>query len=154
MPIVSSPLVEVKNTARKGRGVFARQFIPAGTEVERVPVLVVPFDEIPVEDGFTLPNYIYEWGKGTVGIALGFGSIYNHSFNPNARYDDVGRMTKVFTSLRDIRAGEEITINYNGDENDRTPVSFSVVEDVPTDNSGEMAYAAGDQYSTARNKPR
>jgi SET domain-containing protein len=73
-----------------------------------------------------LANYVFEWGRGTVALALGFGSIYNHSYSPNARYDDVGRLTKVYTALRDILPGEEITINYNGDENDLSPVGFEV----------------------------
>lgn len=132
MPIQTSPLIEVKRTARKGRGVFAIQFIPAGTEIERVPVIVIPDSEIEIRPGNTLQDYIYEWGRGTVAIALGCGSIYNHSFSPNARYDDKGRLTKVFTALRDIRPGEEITINYNGDEDDLTPVSFDVAEDEET----------------------
>ena len=46
MPIQPSSLIEVKYTARKGRGVFATAFIPAGTEFERVPVLVMPAADI------------------------------------------------------------------------------------------------------------
>ena len=34
----------------------------------------------------------------------------------NARYDDAGRQTKEYRALRDIQPGEEITINYNGAE--------------------------------------
>lgn len=129
MPIQSSPLIEVKYTARKGRGVFATTFIPEGTEVERVPVLVLPSEDVLSEtSGTILQHYVFEWGQGTVALALGFGSIYNHSYRPNARYDDVGRLTKVYTALRDIQAGEELTINYNGHPDDMTPVSFDVEE--------------------------
>ena len=48
-------------------------------------------------------------------LALGHGSLYNHSFRPNARYDDVGPQTKEFTAMRDIAPGQEITVNYNGE---------------------------------------
>ena len=41
--------------------------------------------------------------------------------------DRAGR-TKLFTALRDIAAGEEITVNYNGEPDDETPVGFEVVE--------------------------
>ncbi len=126
MPIYASSHIEVKQTLGKGRGVFARSFIPEGAEVERVPVLVMPEDEALDPSGTVLANYVFEWGRGTVALALGFGSIYNHSYSPNARYDDVGRLTKVYTALRDILPGEEITINYNGDENDLSPVGFEV----------------------------
>ncbi|MFN5799515.1 MAG: SET domain-containing protein-lysine N-methyltransferase, partial [Planctomyces sp.] len=55
--------------------------------------------------------------------------LYNHSFTPNARYDDAGRQVKEFRALRDIQPGEEITINYNGTEDGTDPVEFDVVED-------------------------
>ncbi|MEZ6063230.1 MAG: SET domain-containing protein [Planctomycetaceae bacterium] len=130
MPIQPSVLIEVKRTRNKGRGVFAREFIAAGTVIERVPVLVIPEEEVYEAPGNPLLlDYVFEWGKGTVGLAaLGFGSLYNHSYQPNARYDDEGRQTKVFTALRDISSGEEITINYNGHEDDASPVHFRVCE--------------------------
>ncbi|MFN5732282.1 MAG: SET domain-containing protein-lysine N-methyltransferase, partial [Planctomyces sp.] len=71
----------------------------------------------------------FEYGRGTVALALGFGALYNHSFTPNARYDDAGRQVKEFRALRDIQPGEEITINYNGTEDGTDPVEFDVVED-------------------------
>lgn len=130
MPIQSSTYIEVKQAPGKGRGVFARKFIPRGTEFEKVPVLVFPADEVlNGEVGDVLASYVFEWGKGTVALALGFGSIYNHSYSPNARYDDVGRMTKVYTALKDIEPGEEITINYNGHEDATDPVGFEVNDD-------------------------
>ena len=67
--------------------------------------------------------------RGTVALALGYGSLYNHSYRPNARYDDIGQLTKIFTALRDIPPGEEITVNYNGDPSDRAAVAFEVVEE-------------------------
>ncbi len=129
MPFQPSPWIEVKRVPRKGRGVFARQDIPAGTVFERVPVIVIPAEEVlESADNPVLAHYVFDWGRGTVALALGYGSIYNHSYRPNARYDDEGRQTKIFTALRDIAAGEEITINYNGHEDDLTPVGFEVVE--------------------------
>lgn len=151
MPIQTSPLIEVKQTSRKGRGVFALEFIPQGTVIERVPVIVVPHDEIELKPGNVLQNYIYEWGKGTVGIALGFGSIYNHSYFPNARYDDKGRMTKVFTAVRDIRPGEEITVNYNGDEDDMSPVGFTVTDEDAISRAGELHAICASGFSPAGN---
>jgi SET domain-containing protein len=58
----------------------------------------------------------------------GYGSLYNHSYRPNARYVDLAGRTKLFTAIRDIAAGEEITVNYNGEPGDETPVGFEVVE--------------------------
>jgi uncharacterized protein len=58
---------------------------------------------------------------------------HNHSYRPNARYEDVWPQTKEFTALRDIAPGEEITVNYNGKPKSRSAVWFEVVEAaVPT----------------------
>ncbi len=126
MTFAHSDAVEVKRVKGKGRGVFARRFIAAGEVIERVPVLVLPVEE--GDDDSVLSEYCFLWGRGTMALALGYGSLYNHSFQPNARYDDVGTQTKVFTALRDIEPGEEVTVNYNGDPKDRSPVEFPVIE--------------------------
>jgi hypothetical protein len=76
----------------------------------------------------SLANYCFAWGQNQVALALGYGSIYNHSYAPNARYEDVGPQTKVFKALRSIAAGEEITVNYNGKPGSRTKVWFEVIE--------------------------
>ncbi|HQX52384.1 MAG TPA: SET domain-containing protein [Planctomycetaceae bacterium] len=128
MAITQSSLIEVKHTKTKGRGVFAREFIPVDTVFERVPLLIIPAKEIlQAETDTTLLGYIFEYKKH-VALALGYGSLYNHSYNPNARYDDIGRQTKEFRSLRDIYPGEEITINYNGAEDIMDPVEFPVLD--------------------------
>ena len=125
-------MIEVRETPGKGRGVFATEVIPEGTVFERTPVLVIPTkDVIGEEYGDVLQHYVFEWGRGTVCVALGCGSMYNHSYSANARYDDKGRRTKIFTALRDIAVGEEITVNYNGDEDDKGPMHFDVQEDTP-----------------------
>jgi len=128
MAITQSVLIEVKHTKGKGRGVFARTLIPEGTVFERVPLLVIPAKEIlDCDHGKMLLGYIFEYKK-QVALALGYGSLYNHSYNPNARYDDAGRQIKEFSALRDIQPGEEITINYNGAEDIMDPVEFPVLE--------------------------
>jgi len=122
-------LIEVKRIPGKGRGVFAREPIAAGTVFERVPLLVIPArDILEGENSGILAAYVFEYGKGKVALALGFGSLYNHSFCPNARYDDAGKQVKEFMALRDILPGEEITINYNGAEDVMDPVEFTVLE--------------------------
>ena len=129
MALKSTDAVELKRVKGKGRGVFARRPIAAGEVIERAPILVLPRDLHGTEDDpSALHDYCFEWGDGTVALALGFGSLYNHSYTPNARYDDEGFRTKVFTALRDIARGEEITVNYNGDPGDRSPVWFEVIE--------------------------
>jgi uncharacterized protein len=129
MPLSQSDSIEVRRVPGKGRGVFARRIIRTGEVIERAPVLVLPAAEIEdAEHWEGVTGYWFLWGRGRLAIALGYGSLYNHSYHPNARYDDIGKLTKVFTARRDIQPGEEITINYNGDPNDRSPVGFDVIE--------------------------
>ena len=127
MPLTQSDAIEVKRVRGKGRGVFARRSIEAGEVIETCPVLVLPADS--VEDvSAGIGGYVFEWGHGKLALALGYGSLYNHSYRPNARYVDLAGRIKLFTALRDIAAGEEITVNYNGEPGDETPVGFEVVE--------------------------
>jgi SET domain-containing protein len=127
MAVTQSDAVEVKRVRGKGRGVFARRPIGAGEVIETCPVLVLPAgaaEDVPAGIG----GHVFEWGRGQLALALGYGSLYNHSYRPNARYLDLAGRIKVFTAIRDIAAGEEITVNYNGEPDDETPVGFEVVE--------------------------
>jgi uncharacterized protein len=123
-----SNLVFVKRTQAKGRGVFARRAIPMGTVIERVPVLVIAVESLSCgHDNAHLNPFFFEGDSAHVFVPLGFGSLYNHSYTPNAEYADRPGQIMLFTSLRDIAKDEEITINYNGDPEDGTPVGFDVL---------------------------
>ena len=129
MGFTQTDAIEVKQIKGKGRGVFARRLIYDGEVIERVPVLVLPVGESRTASGPTpMSDYCFDWGRGTVAVALGYGSLYNHSYQPNARYDDESGQTKVFMAIRDIAPGEEIVVNYNGEPGDKTPVWFKVLE--------------------------
>lgn len=127
MAFTHSDAIEVKRVRGKGRGVFARRLIREGEIIERVPVIVLPLDE--GDTGTVLPAYCFTWSRNSVALALGYGSLFNHSYTPNARYDDRGDRTKVFSALRDIEPGEEITVNYNGEPDDPSPVGFPVASE-------------------------
>ncbi len=107
-----SELVYVKKVPGKGRGVFARQAIEKGAVIERVP---------------TLSRFCFIRNETTLAIALGYGSLYNHSYKPNARYDDEPAAQMIFTAIRNIAPDEEITINYNGAPWRKADVGFEVV---------------------------
>jgi SET domain-containing protein len=122
-----SPLICIGRVKSKGRGVFARCSIKKNAVIERVPVLLVPIADLV--DGLgnsTLNKFFYHWDRKHVAVCLGYGSLYNHSFEPNARYVH-GKDVVTYRALRDIEAGEEVTINYNFDPRDRTPMRFKVV---------------------------
>ena len=129
MAFTQSASIGIKRIKGKGRGVFARRLIKKGELIEKVPMLVLSVEEYHDGIGKTsLANYCFAWGQDTVALALGYGSLYNHSYKPNARYDDVAPQTKEFTALRDIQSGEEITVNYNAEPKSHAAVWFDVVE--------------------------
>lgn len=58
-------------------------------------------------------------------LALGYGSLYNHSKSPNAKYQiSKKEKTITFTVTRNIKKDEEIYINYKGSNNPKTPLWF------------------------------
>lgn len=119
----------VGNTALKGRGVFAQKSLVKGELIERSPVIVIPAEQREFLDKTALELYYFAWEKDAAAIGLGLTSIYNHSYHPNALYvkkfDE--RVLEIFV-WRDIVAGEEITVNYNENPEDQTPIWFDTVE--------------------------
>jgi uncharacterized protein len=101
-----------------GRGVFATQPIRAGELIESCPVIALQDQNDRGRLRKTgLVNYYFLWGKdrNRSAICLGFGSLYNHSYGPNARYlKHIDEEQMDFYALTDIAEGEEITVNYNG----------------------------------------
>ncbi len=118
-------LVYVKRIKAKGRGVFAKEPITKGSTIEKVPVLIIPSKEFRGQEETTLGRYVYCWGED-MAVSLGYGSLYNHSYEPNARYEH-GPNTITYIALRDIAKDEEITINYNFSARSKRDVGFKVV---------------------------
>lgn len=105
----------VASSSVHDRGVFAARDFAAGSVVEVCPVIIVPAAQRPALDTTLILDHYYVWGDDAA-VALGFGSLYNHSYQPNTHYlRDFPRRLIVVAALRDIAGGEEITINYNGD---------------------------------------
>jgi hypothetical protein len=124
--LTQSDLICIKQADKKGRGVFATRPIKKGAIIETVPVVFVPIrDLVDGAENPTFKKYLYHWTDTHVAICLGYGLLYNHSFKPNAVYTH-GKDTLTYKALRDIAKAEEITINYNFDPKDQTPVDFEV----------------------------
>ena len=122
--------LRVDNSAVHGRGVFAGRRFVEGELVEACPVLVFPADEVEYLEQTALRGYYYEWDEeGGVGLALGLGSLYNHSATPNARTEvDCDEGFVRYFARRDIEAGEEITIDYTGGHGDASDLWFDPAE--------------------------
>ena len=118
--------VEVRKS-KWGLGVFATEDIPADGIVENCPVTLIGPEDRFKAARLGLKNYVYSWqknGKGvpeTVGMALGYGGIYNHSSsddNITFRYDFEGERIEFF-ARRDIAKGSELFHNYGWGDGDK-----------------------------------
>ena len=119
----TSDLRVAESPTGAGRGVFARRVIAAGEEIERCPMLVANPDRgDALEAG--AEGYVFGWGDGRTALALGYGSLYNHSYDSNATTLETGDEL-VITATRRIRVGDEIYINYMGTA--QTGVWFDVL---------------------------
>ena len=110
-----------------GRGVFAKTDIKKGELIEKCPVIPIPEHDVAALSESILLTYFYFFGKKRerMVVALGFGSIYNHTDSPNATYKENEReLTIDFIALRDIQAREEITVNYVQGNNNKNPLWF------------------------------
>jgi uncharacterized protein len=106
----------VKQSASRGRGVFAARWFQAGEVIEICPVIAVSSDDVAKLDDTPLYNYYFGWGTENKGaaIALGFGSLYNHSYAPNAAYrKSEADSTISFFAVKPIAPEDEILITYN-----------------------------------------
>ena len=128
------PYLYLDKTANMGRGVFTRERIPAGVIIEISPVIVMDSNDRINLDKTLLHDYIFEWGKnkelpagqaGKCCMALGLIPMYNHSYKSNCEYIMDYEDEIIFVqTVRVIEKGEELTINYNGDWDDKTKIWF------------------------------
>ena len=137
---VPSDCIEVRRDTTKGRGargVYARRPIEVGEMIERAPVLLIPKNHLFGDASYAqsaarISWYVFAWHVETkreyVALALGCGSIYNHSFTPNALYRCVAPDAIEYIAIAPIAAGDEIFINYNGDPGDLKDVGFPLAD--------------------------
>jgi len=120
----------IRNVAGKGRGVFCKDALKTGIEIESCPGIV--FNEIDAAfiDKTILYNYYFSTkflseeaafafniqDKNKAGIvALGMLSLCNHSENPNASVEKLiedGSIRFSLRALKEIQPDEEILISY------------------------------------------
>ena len=110
-----------------GKGVFAAAPIAAEDVIEVCPVLLFPKAQLAAMRQTMLDDYYFDWGEDGewFAVALGYGSLYNHAYEPNADYEmDFANETIDIYAVRDIAPGEEIFVNYNGAPGNRSKVWF------------------------------
>jgi hypothetical protein len=113
------PFLTIASSEGRGRGVYTTEPIDAGTIIEVAPVIVLDAQQRAHVEKTLLYDYIFEWGDdlNQAAVALGYVSIYNHSKNPNCKYEmDFDFQTISIITLAAIQVGEELFINYNAEE--------------------------------------
>jgi uncharacterized protein len=95
--------------------ILAKDMIANGEIVEICPVIPCGIEAKAI-DG--IKDFIFEIDKNNrqFGVVLGYGSLYQHSEKPNLEFGyNKSNKQMYFTSIRMIRAGEELTIDYGKD---------------------------------------
>ena len=108
--------VMIGSSEGRGRGVFAARRFEPGETIEVCPVIALSEADARALDATALYDYYFGWGSDgkAAAIALGYGSLYNHSSSPNAKHtkhESDGVISVV--AVRPIERGEEIFIRYN-----------------------------------------
>lgn len=109
------PGLYIGYSEHRGRGVYSGIPIDLGDDIEICPVIIISKEDLRVIHNTILHDYYFMWDleAGEGAIALGYGSLYNHSSEPNAEYllqhED---MSIKISCINPIKAGEEITIDY------------------------------------------
>jgi SET domain-containing protein len=104
-----------------GRGLFAGGDIAAGDLVTSASVLLIPPEQTAHVDEGLMRHYVFDWTPeaATTQYAVAFGEISfcNHSATPNCRFElDRERLCVRLYAARDVKTGEELTIDYAYDE--------------------------------------
>ncbi|MBP1155720.1 MULTISPECIES: SET domain-containing protein [unclassified Paenibacillus] len=131
-------MIEIKisklSNGEFNRGVFATQDISKGALIHEAPVIPYPNEDHDFIEKTILADYVYEYGANHTAILLGYGSLFNHSYTPNATYDiNFNNHTFEFYAYTDINAGDEILINYNGEVDCDDPLWFNEEDEAEVD---------------------
>ena len=119
----------------KGKGAFAKKDIKKNTIIDIANVILIPNKEYKKIKETVLYDYCYIWKdprhkpEFNNAITLSISQFINHSFEPNIKYlYDYEIKVIEFSAIRDIKEGEELTVNYNGLVDDKSPVWFKVLD--------------------------
>ncbi len=125
--LIPSNNIYAASSSVEGLGVFARIDIKEGDVIEEAPLILIPEDQLSDLTKTRLLEYYFAWGHkfSEAAIGLGFASLYNHSFEPNAKYiKDVENSCLRFIAIKNIKRDEEIVVNYNGHPDDKSKLWF------------------------------
>lgn len=107
---------KVRKFPKMGRGLVAAQDFKKGQIVESSPVVILDVVEHKELAKTILNLYVFAWKDTGCALALGHGSLFNHSWENNVRYvNDYVRNKINFIATRDIQKGEQLFVDYGYD---------------------------------------
>ena len=111
----------------RGNGVFTGEDLNKNDLIEICPIIIIPKVEVKKIHQTILHDYyfLHPEIKGAAYISLGYGSMYNHHSTPNAEvvFDANANQMQIHC-LKNVQAGEEIFINYNGGSKEGVEIWF------------------------------
>lgn len=109
------PGLYILDTEKKGRAVYCVEDISKDSLIEICPVIIMNSADTDTIHTTRLHDFYFVWDieKGTSAIALGYGSLYNHSEKPNAEFLVSKETAEIrIIATEDIPSGTEIMIDY------------------------------------------
>ena len=120
-------------SVNKGKGLFAKKNIRKGKIIDTAPVILIPNKDYELIDKTIVSNYCFTWenpkyqSEYKMVLAMSICQFMNHSYDPNVNYEyNYKNDTIKFRAIKNISTGEELTVNYNGRVDDKSPVWFEV----------------------------
>ena len=119
--------IAIRESAIHGRGVFSNKTFKAGAIIEIAPAVLLDQSERDFLQHTDLFSYYFVVSdvNNPVALGLGYTSLYNHAYRANAVYNiSLKNAAIIIKACKLIKAGEEITLNYNGSPENAAPVYF------------------------------
>ena len=110
-------LLQLVSIPGKGRGVITTRPIRKGKMVEAGPVIRMKKRD-RLDRSTVLSHYPFAWDEAPYvqAFPLGYAGLLNHSDTPNCKIEtDIPGEVLCITTLRAIKAGEELTWSYGID---------------------------------------
>ena len=111
-------MIKIKTFKGLGRGLVTTKPIKKGSVILTVETIELNRKDSKIITQTLLDCYNYATSHGKSCIALGLGSLFNHSENENVDFSIIkrrGRIMIQYTALRHIKAGQQLFINYGYD---------------------------------------
>jgi len=114
--------LEIRDVPTMGLGVFTTKYVSRGEVLEECKLLTLPVNEGDMSSTI-LMDYRFNYPAGanpfkSMVVALGYGSLYNHSNSPNVIWENHPNRSDIFIyrAITDIPPNKQCFVYYGNDE--------------------------------------